>query len=76
MYVMADNIVLKWGHMKKPSILLRIALIQRWMETMMEIRAKDSLINGSLLLGAEGQPSEIMVLYRGVVSQMFAIQIR
>jgi hypothetical protein len=61
MYVMADNIVLKWGHMKKPSILLRIALIQRWMETMMEIRAKDSLINGSLLLGTIRQPSEIMI---------------
>jgi hypothetical protein len=58
---MADSIVLKWGHMKKLSILFSIVLIQRWMETMMEIHAKDSLINVSLLLGTIRQPSEIMI---------------
>jgi hypothetical protein len=61
MYVIADNIVLKWGHMKKPSILFSIVLIQRWMETMMGFHAKDSLINGSLLLGTIRQPSKIMI---------------
>ena len=46
---------------------MQLHLIQRWMETMMEFHAKESLISGRLMPDTIRQPSKIMIWHSGVV---------